>query len=68
MNDKGEKELKEIVFYCFKTALAELMEEDRKAYNKRISEAWEAEQEEDRKREAFFNDFYKKQETSHRGN
>ncbi len=44
----------------FGELLRGFMAEEEKAYKKKVKEAWEAEKEEDRKREAFFNDFYEK--------
>lgn len=56
---------KEKAFYkagakLFGKLLRGFMAEEEKAYKKQVMEAWEAEKEEDRKREAFFNDFYEK--------
>lgn len=44
----------------FGELLRGFMAEEEKAYKKQVREAWEAEQEENRKREAFFNEFYEK--------
>ena len=56
---------KEKAFYkagakLFGKLLRGFMAEEEKAYKKQVREAWEAEQEENRKREAFFNEFYEK--------
>ena len=44
----------------FGELLRGFMKKEEKAYNKQVREAWEAEKEEDRKREAFFREFEEK--------